>query len=801
MTDIAIVGIDCRFPKAPDPAALWDLLMRGDEGVTEVPESRWDADVYYDPDGGLGKTNTRYAGFIDDADAFDHEFFGFSKEEAEVADPQIRLLLQTAWRALEDATIDPRSLAGGRTGVYVGIMGSEWMSLLMTNFTSITGHVGSGNGYAMAANRISYQLDLRGPSMAIDTACSSSLVATEEACHALRAGVCDQALVGSVNLFITPSSSIYFAQAKVASPDGRCKPFSSKADGFGRAEGVAALVLRRLEDALADGLPVYAVIKGGAVNHGGRSTTVTAPNPHAQQAVMAEAYERAGVRPEDVAYVETHGTGTLLGDRLEARALGKVHGVPRERPCAIGSVKGNIGHAEGAAGIAGLIKTTLALHHRVVPLSRFSDSENPRLKLAANGLRLVKEAMPLPDGEVLAGVSGFGLGGTNAHIVLGTAPEAAARPGAGPSGRACGAVLTVSATGGEGLAEAVRRLAGDVAAAPAGTLGRLSWTSNKVKASGPVRFALPASDRAAAAAALLEAAEDDARLAALSGRAGARPKTGWVISGGSAWRPGMSARLHERVPAYRRALAAVDAALLPRLGWSVRDVVLTGVRAPAAGPAAFAVAYAAGRTLSDLGIRPAWTVGEGVGEYAAAALAGALDLDDACRLVAALTSPEPPARSAIGLVCRAPAVPLHSARRGGVLGDEALEAAFWAERPDGGPLFDEALRAAQESEPARLVEVVGERTDGLRLFPGDSGGDALPEIVAALYRDGLDPDWDELYEPDERVRHRLTPYGFAATGRFWWNHPIGGGGDLAAAVAAADPVPRPAGPTLPGGDS
>ncbi|MEU4824498.1 beta-ketoacyl synthase N-terminal-like domain-containing protein [Actinomadura sp. NPDC023710] len=793
MTDIAIVGIDCRFPKAPDPGALWELLMRGDEGIVEVPKSRWNADVYYDPDGGIGKTNTRYAGFIDDADAFDHEFFGFAEEEAEVADPQVRLLLQTAWRALEDATIDPRSLAGSRTGVYVGIMGSEWMSLLMTNFTRITGQVGSGNGYAMAANRISYQLDLRGPSMAVDTACSSSLVATEEACHALRAGICDQALVGSVNMFVTPSSSIYFAQAKVASPDGRCKPFSSKADGFGRAEGVAALVLRRLDDALADGLPVYAVIKGGAVNHGGRSTTVTAPNPHAQQAVMVEAYKRAGVRPEDIAYVETHGTGTLLGDRLEARALGKVHGVPRERPCAIGSVKGNIGHAEGAAGIAGLIKTTLALHHRVIPLSRFSDSENPRLKLAANGLRLVKEPMPLPDGQVFAGVSGFGLGGTNAHIVLGTAPAAAGRPGAAPPGRARGGVLTVSSRDTEGLRGAVRRLAEDLAAAPAGRLAQLSWTSNMVKASGPVRFALPADDRTAAVAALLEAAGDDDRLAALSGRAGARPKTGWVISGGSAWRAGMPARLHEGVPAYRRALGAVDAALRPLLGWSVRDALLSGAEPPAAEPVAFAVAYAAGRTLADVGIRPAWTVGEGVGEYAAAVLAGVFDLEDACRLVAGYGAAEPPGAGAADLACRPPATPLYSARRGGRLDDEVLDAAFWTERPDGGPRFDEALRAARGSEPVRLIEVMGERTDGLRLLSG--GTDALAGIVAALYRDGLNPDWDELYEPGERVRHRLTPYAFAATGRFWWNHPIDGGGDLAASVAA------PAGPTLAGGDS
>ncbi|WP_067460521.1 type I polyketide synthase [Actinomadura macra] len=744
MTDIAIVGIDCRFPKAPDPAALWDLLVRGEEGVIEVPKARWNADVYYDPDGGPGKVNTRYAGFIDDADAFDHDFFEFSKEEAEVADPQVRLLLQTAWRAVEDATLDPRSLAGSRTGVYVGIMGSEWMSLLMTHFHTITGHVGSGNGYAIAANRISYQLDLRGPSMAIDTACSSSLVATEEACAALRSGVCDQALVGSVNMFVTPASNIYFAQAKVSAPDGRCKPFSSKADGFGRAEGVAVLVLRRLADAVADGLPVYAVIKGGAVNHGGRSTTVTAPNPHAQQAVIAEAYERAGVRAQDVTYVEAHGTGTLLGDRLEVRALGKVHGVSRERPCAIGSIKGNIGHAEGAAGIAGLIKTTLALHHRVLPLSRHSDSENPRLRLAANGLRLVKEPERLPDGEVLAGVSGFGLGGTNAHIVLATAPEQARRPG---GGRGAG-VLTVSARDVAGLRGAVRRLAADVASRPAEQLAEVSWTTNRVKASGPVRFALPAFDRDRAVAVLMEAAEDDTALAAHSGRAGAKQKIGWVLAGESAWRPGMSADLHDRFHAYRCALAAVDAAFLPHLGWSVREASLSEDEPPATGPVAFAVTWALGQTLLDVGVTPAWVVGEGVGEYAAAALAGTAGLDDVCRLVAARYSsrhvPENSPENASEALAEVAADPVRPQRK----------ISLYSSRAD-----------AVEATPAEVIELPSAAVP--------PSGEGLLDVVARLYRDGLDPDWDELYEPGQRVRHRLTPYGFAATGRFWWNHPIG----------------------------
>ncbi|GAA1593499.1 hypothetical protein GCM10009678_89640 [Actinomadura kijaniata] len=772
MTDIAIVGLDCRFPKAPDVPGLWNLLINGEEGVSEVPRGRWHADDYYDPEGGRAKVNTRSAGFIDDPDVFDHEFFDFSEAELEVSDPQMRLLLQAAWRAVEDATLDPRSLAGSRTGVYVGIMAAEWLNLLMTDFQRINPHVGSGNGYAMAANRISFHLDLRGPCMAIDTACSSSLVATEQACAALRAGTCDQALVGAVNLFVTPVFGVFLTQAKLSSPDGRCRPFSSEANGFGRAEGVGVMVLRRLEDALAEGLPVYAVIRGAAVNHGGRSTTVTAPNPHAQRAAMVEAYERAGVRPQDISYVEAHGTGTMLGDRIEVRALGQVHGVPRERPCAIGSIKGNIGHAEGAAGLAGLIKTTLALHHRVIPPSPHATTENPRLRLAQNGLQLVKEPMPLPsEGEVLAGVSGFGLGGTNAHIVLATAPPEARRP---YTGRPGGGLLTVSARDRESLRGAVRRLADDVAAALADRFAAVAWTSNKVKASGPVRFALPARDREEAVAGLRAAAADDDRLAALSGEAGTAPAVGWTIAGESAWRPGMSRELYERHAAYRHALAAADAALRPELDWSVAEALWSGAEPPARGPVVFAVAYALGQMLLDAGVTPAWIVGEGAGAHAAAVLAGNRKLEEAARAVAAPDGPgaavEATAGEAGGAGSRPPATRLHLV--------------------DDGSGFDEALRTAVEAAPARVVEIVGERTEGARLLPGRAGGGEVLDVVAALYRDGLDPDWDVLYDPGQRVRHRLTPYVFAPTARLWWNGPIAahGDGDATAALVKANPA-------------
>lgn len=765
MTDIAIVGMDCRLPGADGPAELWDLLMRGGDGITDDPPARWRVDDLFDPFGGPRTTNTRSAGFIADPDVFDHEFFGFSAEEAARADPQVRLLLQTAWRAIEDACLDPYAQARTNTGVYVGIMNSDWLSLVTTNVPSISRHAGSGNGYAMMANRISYGLDLTGPSMAIDTFCSSSLVATQYACTSLRAGDIDQALVGGVSLLVTPSFNVFITQANLSAPDGRCKPFSATANGFGRAEGVAVVVLRRLSDALADGLPIYAVIRDGAVNHGGRASTPTAPSPRAQQEVITEAYRRAGVRPQDITFIEAHATGTIVGDRMEARALGRVHGVPRERPCAVGSIKGNIAHTEGAAGVAGLIKTALALHHGVVPPSRYADTENPRLRLAENGLTLIREPLKLPSSEVIAGISSFGLGGTNAHLVLGSAPPRDPEPPTSGGG-----VLTVSSNDVAGLRRAVQGLRSDLATH--GRLAELSWTSNAVKSSGVVRFALPVTDLDAALRAMDEAVTDDARLDELSGRRGDPIAAAWLCPGEGTAFPGMSRELYESCAPYRRALTAVDEAMAPHLGGSVREVLFgaAGIRRP--GPAVFAVSYALGRTLCDLGVPCAWLLGSGAGEYAAAALAGALDLADACRLVTA--------DRVTDVTFHAPAVPVYSAHSGAAL------ASWGAEQPRPDRLAEAIAAAAAHQPPTHLIElgagstlthqvalaVGGRAVPGL--VPSAATGAEMAELLAAQYRDGLAPSWEGLYEPEQRVLHRLTPYRFATSSRFWMDTMING---------------------------
>jgi acyl transferase domain-containing protein/acyl carrier protein len=421
---IAIVGIACRFPLAPDPQAFWRLLRGGVDATRTVPPDRWDADALYDPDPQAPDTiNTRRGAFLDRVDLFDPMFFGISPREACEMDPQQRLALELAWEALEDAGIPPRSLAGSRTGVFMGVIFRDYADLHRAVDAPVTSHTGPGTSLAIVANRISYLFGLRGPSLAVDTACSSSLVSAHLACQSLRDGECQVALAGGVNLILYPGITVELTKFGGLSGDGRCKAFDARADGFARGEGAGMVVLKPLSRALADGDPIYALIRGGAVNNDGFSNGLTAPNPQAQVEVLTDAYARAGVDPRRVQYVETHGTGTPLGDPIEARALAAVlcAGRDPEHPLVIGSAKTNIAHQEGSAGIAGLIKLALAIHHREIPPSLHFERPNPDIPFAELGLRVQTEPGPWPagDGEtILAGVSSFGWGGTNAHLVL-----------------------------------------------------------------------------------------------------------------------------------------------------------------------------------------------------------------------------------------------------------------------------------------------------------------------------------------------------------------------------------------------
>ncbi|WP_224241542.1 type I polyketide synthase [Hyalangium gracile] len=422
---IAIVGMACRFPGGADsPSAFWELLRSGQDAVTEIPPERLNVEALYHPDPSRpGTIPMRQGGFLPDVMGFDPAFFGISPREASHMDPQQRVVLELTWEALEDAGIPPYSLAGSATGVFLGAIWSDFALLLgRLGLSAIAPHSVTGLHHSIIANRISYSLGLEGPSMAIDTACSASLVAVHQACESLRSGESTLAIAGGVNLILAPDSMVQMARFGATSPTGRCRSFDADGDGYVRAEGAGLVVLKRLSRAIADGNPIACVIRGTAINNDGRSNGLTAPSPRAQRAVLSLACARAGVEPSSVDYVEAHGTGTRLGDPIEASAIGAVYGQgrPSDRPLRIGSVKSNIGHAEAAAGIAGLMKLALGLRHRQLPPSLHFHTPNPQIDFAGLGLEVHTRLTEWPrrDGPARAGVSSFGFGGTNAHVIL-----------------------------------------------------------------------------------------------------------------------------------------------------------------------------------------------------------------------------------------------------------------------------------------------------------------------------------------------------------------------------------------------
>src|SRR5437588_4081505 len=459
MEPVAIVGMACRFPGAGNLNEYWTLLRDGVDAVTEVPAARWDAAAYYDPRAGIrGKMNSRWGGFLANTDRFDADFFGVSAREARFMDPQQRLLMELAWEAIENSGWPPTDLAGTRTGVFIGIGNYDYNRLVCRNEATLDAFSGTGTILAIAANRLSYFLGLRGPSMAIGTACSSSLVALHLACQSLARRETNLMIVGGVNLILSPEVSIILSQGGMLSPVGRCKVFDAAADGYVRSEGCAVVTLKRLHEALTDGDNVLAVVRGTAVNQDGRTHSLTVTSAAAQQAVIDEALNCAGVAAADVSYVEVHTPGTPLMDILEIRALKAVllGARPAAFRCALGSVKTNIGNTEAASGMAGLVKVVLSLQHEWIPAHLHLNLPNPRLRLDGTPLYIPAAGDVWPRGERrrYAGVSAFGLGGTNAHVILEEAPAVA--PPALAQRRAYH-LLTLSAQGGAALRELALR--------------------------------------------------------------------------------------------------------------------------------------------------------------------------------------------------------------------------------------------------------------------------------------------------------------------------------------------------------
>ncbi|MFD8600029.1 SDR family NAD(P)-dependent oxidoreductase [Kitasatospora sp. NPDC059646] len=647
---VAVVGIGCRLPGADGPEEFWRLLTGGVDAVREVPADRWDAEALYDPDITVpGRMNTKWGGFLDGIEGFDAEFHGISSREAERMDPQQRLALDTAWEALEDAGIPAGRLAGSRTGVFMGVSTFDHGTALWSSFEGIQPYDGTGGALSIIANRISYGLNLQGPSLVVDTACSSSLVAVHLACQALRAGEADLALAGGVNVITSPRIALSFSRSGLMAADGRCKPFDHRADGYVRSEGAGIVVLKPLPRALADGDRIYAVIRGGAVNQDGRTNGLTAPNGPSQRAVLRDAYRAAALPVADIGYVEAHGTGTAVGDPIEVAALAAVlgDGRPAGRPLRIGSVKSNVGHLEAAAGITGLIKTALAVHHRQLPPTVHYEKPNPMLGLDSVPVAVVADNEPWPalaDGRPApAGVSSFGFGGTNAHLVLTAAPPApAADPDPGPraADEAAPLLVPVSARS----AEALRRRAAAWSAEARAHADDPHWAARAAAAAalrtdhGPHRAAVVAADADRLADGLAAVAAAAAPAAGVAGpRPVARqePKVALVFPGQGAQWPGMGRRLAAAVPAFRDAIREADAAIARHLGrslWSDADGLVVSGTAEVQ-PALFATQVALAATLRSWGTAPAGVIGHSMGEIAAAHVAGALSLADAAQLV------------------------------------------------------------------------------------------------------------------------------------------------------------------------
>jgi amino acid adenylation domain-containing protein len=645
--NIAIVGMACILPGGViSPESLWTLLCEGRDAITEVPADRWNLDGVYDADPQLpGRAVTRWGGFIENVDLFDPAFFGISPREAALMDPQQRLLLQTAWRALEDAGIPAAQIAGSRTGVYVGISHSDYHGIQKYGRYEIDVHTSTGGALSIAANRLSHRLDLRGPSLAIDTACSSSLVALDLACRAIERGECGMALVGGVNLMLTPDVTITFSRAAMLSPDGRCKAFDARANGYVRGEGAGIVVLKPLARAQADGDHVRAVIRATAVNQDGQTSTLTVPSLAAQVAMLREVCDRAGVDPAQVPYVEAHGTGTAVGDPIEAQAIGTVFGAPRapgER-CLIGSIKTNIGHLEPAAGIAGLIKAALCVEHGEIPPSLHYTVANPNIDMAAHKLAVCTQLAEFPSSAAprLAVVNSFGFGGTNASVLLQESPPRAARERTGDAraaGRAYPILLPLSAATPASLRANAAALADSLAANPhslADVAGTLSMRRDHL--AHRAMAVIEAGERAPALLRAFAAGQDLADVE--TGRVGETPKIALVFTGQGAQWWAMGRRLLDADPVFRAAVEACDAAFRALSRWSVIDELrrdeadsrIDSTRI--AQPATFALQVGLAARWQAWGIRPAAVIGHSIGEMAAAYVSGALSLADAIAVV------------------------------------------------------------------------------------------------------------------------------------------------------------------------
>ncbi len=651
---IAIVGMACRFPGgANDPASYWRLLCEGIDAIGPIPPERWNADDFYDPDPAApGKMCTRCGGFLERIDEFDNHFFAISDREAARIDPQQRILLELGWEALEDAGLPPSKLRGANIGVFMGISLSDYGMMLSSDLAQTDAHSATGTSLCLAANRLSFAFGFQGPSLSLDTACSSSLVAVHLACQNIRLGECEAALAGGVSLLLSPIASINLTKAGFCSPDGRVRAFDAAASGYVRSEGAGLVVLKPLSAALQNGDPVYAVIRGSAVNQNGASNGLTAPSRAAQEQVLREAYARAKVSPGLVQFVETQGTGTPLGDAIEATALGSVlrDGRPAESRCAIGAVKTNIGHLEAASGMASLMKAALALKHRQLPPNLHFQKPNPEIPFGTLPLQVQQRLEPWPDAAHarLAGVSAFGFGGSNSHVVLEESPAVVVSAVAASPGRPH--LLPLSARTDKALRDLAERY-GEFLRNNPPAWADVCLTAAARREHHDCRLAVLADSHEQAAELLDSFLGGQSRTNVFAGRKpfGRGRKIAFLYGDrAEAWKP-YAPRLAEALPGFAAVTAEIDAALQRVAGWSLATVLSENVRwnDPAwARPALLALQLALTAWWRSVGIAPDVVLGQGQGELAAASAAGILTVEEVLQLVVAAGAAGPRPRAA-----------------------------------------------------------------------------------------------------------------------------------------------------------
>ncbi|WP_175038004.1 type I polyketide synthase, partial [Burkholderia contaminans] len=707
---IAVIGMACRFPGRSDtPDAFWQLLDGAHDAVTEVPGERWDIDRYYDPDPSTpGKMATRHGAFLERVDQFDAAFFGIAPREATYLDPQQRLLLEVAWEALENAHLAPERFRQSATGVYVGITCFDHAIQVSNASMPSSSYAGTGSALNMAAGRLSFVLGLTGPSMAIDTACSSSLVCLHLACESLRSRESNMALAGGVNLMLSPEVMVSFSQARMLSPDGRCKTFDAAADGYVRGEGCGMVVLKRLADALADGDRVLGIVRGTAVDQGGAGGGLTVPSRDSQERVIRRALNQAGLAPGDVSYVEAHGTGTSLGDPIEVEALAGVYGPGRaaNEPLVIGSVKTNIGHLESASGIAGLIKVLLSFEHDRIPAHLHFTQPNPHTPWQDIPIRVAADPVAWQRGERrrIAGVSAFGFSGTNAHAIVEEPPVA-------PAHAAQRALLLLSARSEAALAALVPRYERAIAGATPQELAAICRAAATGRSHYSFRAAYVSGARVASAAA---------------------PRTGKALRMGFRFGvpdTGVAHALHASEPLFRDAFARCSVPL---------DALETDA-------GRFAIQFAWAELWKGWGIRPAVVSGHGIGEYVAACVAGVVSVADALRLVAARSDAEALRAVLRDMPLARPSVRLISGCLGADVTDEVTHPQYWlqlAGAPD----------QADASHPPEGL------ADGW--LPPPCAGDALERALAALYVQGAQFDWHALFPAPAQPATTLPNYPF-----------------------------------------